>query len=193
MTATVVVEYWNGGSAGSPTKTSASTFRFRTDDSPATINTTNSLVKPTSGQNYSYWVHVALAISGTFTQVDNIRFYTDGTISWTLGSTGNVRIGTRDSGDEGCPVANYEPAAGTSGTTGYSLEDGTNGHDYYKSQSTPVTTATTFTSGSPATIDSTAHTSAESSKAVVLQVKIDNDATQGSQSSETFTLIYDEI
>ncbi len=190
MAATVAVEYWNGGSAGSPTKTSASTFRFRSDDSPATIDNTNPLVIPSSGQNYSYWAHIALAISGTFTQVDNIRAYSDGTIGWTLGTTGQVRRGNRDSGDNGTPEASYDVASGTSGTTGDDLETA---HSYYSAQTTKSSNFASDTSASPVTVDTTAHTSAASSKALVLQVKVDNDATLGSQASETFTFLYDEI
>jgi len=193
MAATVAVEYWNGGSDGTPTKTSASTFRFRSDDSPATINATNPLVIPSTGNNYSYWTHIALAISGTFTEVSNIRFYSDGTIAWTLGTDGKVVRGARDSGDQGCPEASYEVATGTSGTTGDYLDDATNGHTYYNGQTTPTADVTSDTSGSPATIDSSTYSSADSTKAVVLQTIVDTDATAGTQASETFTFLYDEI
>lgn len=193
MVATVAVEYWNGGTDGSPTKTSASTFRFRTDDSPATIDNTNPLIVPDTGLNYSYWSHIALAISGTFTEVSNIRFYSDGSNSWTLGTGGGVVRGNRDTGDNGVAEASYEVATGTTGTTGDALDDGTDGHTFYNTQTTPTADAFSDTSGSPATIDSSTITTASSSKAVVLQTIVDTDATQGTQTSETFTFLYDEI
>jgi hypothetical protein len=193
MVATVAVEYWNGGTDGSPNKTSASTFRFRSDDSPATIDNTNPLIVPDSGLNYSYWSHIALAISGTFTEVSNIRFYSDGTINWTLGTDGVVNRGNRDSGDNGVAEADYEVATGTSGETGDAIDDGTNGHSYYNGQTTPVSDVTSDTSASPATIDSSTYSTSSSTKAVVLQTIIDTDATQGTQASETFTFLYDEI
>lgn len=193
MVATVNVEYWNGGTDGSPTKTTASTFRFRTDDSPATIDNTNPLIVPSSGLNYSFWTHIALAISGTFTEVSNIRFYSDGSNAWTLGTSGAVNRGNRDSGDHGCAEADYDVATGTTGTTGDALDDGTNGHGFYNGQTTPTASVFSDTSGSPATIDSSTYTTTTSTKAVVLQVVVDTDATQGTQSSETFTFLYDEI
>ena len=190
MAATVETEFWTGGSAGSPNKTTASTFRFRTDDSPTTTDTTNSVPIPDSGENYSYWVHVALTISGTYSEVSNIRFYTDGTLGWAVGTSGGVNLGNRDSGDLGCPEASYDPATGTTGTTGDEL--GAN-HSYYSGQTTSTTDAFGFTSGSPATIDSNTYTTDGSTYAAVLQAVVDTDASAGTQSDETFTFLYDEI
>lgn len=193
MVATVEVEYWNGGSNGSPNKTTASTFRMRTDDNPATIDSTNPLVVPDSGLNYSFWVHIALSISGTYTEVSNIRFYSDGAIGWTLGTDGVLNRGNRDSGDNGVLEADYVVATGTVGTTGDALDDGTNGHSFYNGQTTPVSDVANDTSSSPALIDSNTYTTDSSTKAVVLQAVVDADATQGAQGSETFTFLYDEI
>jgi len=193
MVATVAVEFWATGSDGSPNKTSAATLRFRTDDSPNTIDNTNSIVIPTAGSNFSFWQHVALAISGTFTQVDNIRFHSDGTVGWTFGAAGELSRGNRDSGDHGCTEANYDVATGTPATTGDEINDAVNGHGFYEPETVSTADVDSDTSGSPATIDSAAHTSSESSKAVVLQVKLDSDATLGAQSSETLTFLYDEI
>ncbi|MDY6788787.1 MAG: hypothetical protein SVV03_02380 [Candidatus Nanohaloarchaea archaeon] len=98
--------------------------------------------------------------------------------------------GARDTGDEGCPEANYNVATGTIGTTGDDL--GAN-HSYYSGQSTPEVNVTNDTSSSPATIDSNTYTTSTSTKAVVLQTDVDTDATSGIQSDETFTFRYDEI
>jgi hypothetical protein len=50
-----------------------------------------------------------------------------------------------------------------------------------------------FTEASPATVDSTDHTTTGKCKAVVFQVKVASDATQGEQNDETLTFKYDEI
>lgn len=190
MAATVEVETWTGGSAGSPNKTTAADFRYRTDDSPTTKDRTNPLVQPDTGQNYSYWQHTALAISGTFDEVSNIRFFTDGSVDWALGTDGYVQRGAQDSGDQGCPEGSYEPATGTTGETG---DDLAANHSYFSGQTTPTTNVENDTSGSPATIDSNTYTSSTSTKAVVTQAIVDTDATSGVKSDETFTFRYDEI
>jgi len=191
MAATVVTEVWTGGTSGSPgSKTNASTLRFRTDDSPTTTDTSNPLIIPDSGTNYSYWVHLALDISGTFSEVSNIRFYSDGTLGWSLGTAGQVARGNRDSGDQGCPEASYDPASGTVGTSGNDL--GAN-HSYFSAQTTSEADAFAATSGSPITVDSSTYTTATSSKAVVLQADVDTDASTGTQADETFTFLYDEV
>jgi len=189
MVATVNVQRMTGSG---PTYTTVTTARLRTDDAN-TADTTNPIPIPTSGFKYSYWASICLDLSGTFTKINNVRHYSDGAIGWNYGTNGQLRRGNRDSGDKGCPVANYQQASGTEGDTGYSIEDATNGHAYYKSQTTPTANVASDTSGSPATIDSGDHTTAEKTKHVVLQVKVDTDATQGTQSAETLTFKYDEI
>lgn len=193
MAASYSVSFRNGVSPG--TATTITNARLRTDD-----NNTADLTNPCiigSSLNYSYWKHIELAFSGTFTQISNIRHYSDGTINtWTLGTNGKLVRGNRDSGDNGCPTASYQQAAGTTGTTGFSISDATNGHAFYKSQVTPTANVNSDVSGSPATIDTTAYTSAGQSKGVVLQLLIDtaaNGAVQGVMAAKTLTFIVDEI
>ena len=191
MTATTSLEVWTGGSSGSVgSKTDVSNMRFRTDDSPSTIDTTNPIKIPDSGINQSFWVSLAMNWSGTYDEISNIRFYTDGSLSMSLGTDGQIVIGSRDSGDIGCPENSYEPATGTVGETG---DDLGSTHAYYSGQSTPEDDAFTYTSGSPAQIDSNTYTTDGSSYAAVLQVDVDTDASAGIQTSETFTFLYDEI
>jgi hypothetical protein len=187
---TVNVEFWSGGSAGSPTKTNASTYRYRTDDDPDTIDNTNPCVIPDSGLNYSFWRHIALNWSGTYDEISNFRLYTDGTLFSGLGTDGEVQRGNRDSGDQGCPEASYEPATGTVGTTG---DDLAANHPYYSGQTTSVANLANATSGSPITIDSSTYTTDGSSYALVDQVVIDTDASSGTKSSETYTWQFDVI
>lgn len=187
---TVNVEYWNGGSAGSPNKSNASTYRYRTDDNPATIDNTNPCVIPDSGLNYSFWRHIALNWSGTYDEISNFRIYTDGTLYSGLGTSGQVQRGNRDSGDQGCPEASYEPATGTVGTSGDDL--GAN-HGYFSGQTTSTVDLSNATSGSPVTLDSSTYTTDGSCNALVDQVVVDTDAGSGTKSSESYTFQYDVI
>ena len=202
MVATVVVHESNGGSDGSPgtqTRVDGQSANDGTDVRYCTADTYNPVanypcVVPSSGTNYSYWKHHHLDISGTFTKVNNVRWYTDGSIGWTCGTGGGLFVGVRDSGDNGVPMpTNYEVATGTQGTTGDWMDDATNGHTYYNGQTATPADASNYTSSSPLTVDSTDHTTAGDSKAVVTQVKIVTDATQGTQNDETLTFVYDEI
>ena len=192
MAATVDIEAWTGddGNGNPASKTTASSFRFRTDDSPTTVDTTNPLIIPDSGTNHSFWMSVGLAISGTYDEVSNIRFHTDGTIGYSLGTNGQVVRGNRDSGDNGVTESDYEQATGTTGTSG---DDLGGNHGFFSGQSTPEVNVENDTSGSPATIDSNTYTSDQSTKAVVMQADVDTDASSGIQSDEDITFLYDEI
>jgi hypothetical protein len=196
LVATVNVQQAVGGSDGSPGSYNniATNTRLQTKDQFAPTDNSYPIPIPTSGFKYSYWIHICLDLSGTFTKINNLRFYSDGTIGWNFGTGGELRRGNRDSGDHGCPMpTEYDVATGTEGDTGYSIEDGANGHDYYTARSTPTASVANDTEGSPALIDSTDHTSAEKTKAVILQCQVANDAVQGEQADETLIFKYDEI
>jgi len=141
---------------------------------------------------YSFWKHFFLNLADSFTRINNVKFYCDGTIGWNFGTGGVLYVGVRDSGDNGCPEGSYEQAAGD-GTDGYSMVDGTNGHDYYKGQSPGEANIEDYTDGSELEVDTTNHESAERTYGVVLQLKIDGDSTLGVQTDETLTWEYDEI
>ena len=196
MVATVGVFQAYGGSDGSPSEAEITTStRLQTKDQFSPSDTSYPIPIPTAGFNYSMWIHVYLKITGgSFTKINNIKFWCDGTIGWTFGTGGELRVGNRDAGDIGCPMdAEYDVATGTEGTTGHTIEDGTDGHDYYNAQTTKTVDIETWHSGNKATVDSTDHSSAEKCKAVVLQVKVDTDATQGEQTDEELYFSYDEI
>ena len=197
MVATVVVYQASGGVDGTPGAEDviATSTRLQTKDQFSIADTTYPIPIPTSGFKYSMWIHVFLKITGgSFTKINNIRFYSDGGIGWNYGSNGKLQRGARDSADQGVPMnTSYEKATGTDGVIGDAIDDGTNGHGYYKTQTTPVVDIALDTVLAPATIDSTDHTLTGSCKAVVLQVKVDTDATQGEQIDETLTFLYDEI
>lgn len=202
MVATVVVDEANGGTDGTPGSknrvdgqgvNAGTDVRYCTADAYNDVSS-NPCIIPASGDNYSFWKHHFLDISGTFTQVDNIKWYTDGTIGWTCGTGGGLFVGLRDAGDNGCPMdTEYDVATGTPGTTGDWMDDVTLGHGYYKDETATPVDASAYTSGSPLTVDTAAYTSADESDAVVTQVKLHDDATQGTQTDETLTFVYDEI
>ena len=189
MAATVDVQEGNGAGPDWTTKTA---IRFCTADNH-NPGSDNPIPIPESGFNYSFWKSICLALSGTFTTINNIRFYSDGAIGWNVGTEGELRVGVRDSGDNGCPDGSYDQATGTVGETGHDMEDATNGHAYYKGQTTKSASVADYTSGSPLTVDTTDHTTPERTNHVVLQVKLDDDATQGEQTDETLTFKYDEV
>ena len=194
MVATVNVQEYNGSG---PTATVITQGRYCTMDS-YNPGLSNPCVVPTADYNYSFWKSHNIAFSGDFTQISNIRWYTSGSVrtNWALGTNGGLFVAVKSTGDNGCPVASYDQAAGTTGTTGYDIDNVTNGHTYYKSgtsnHAVPVD-ADTYVSGSTLLVDSTAYTSADVSKLVVTQVKIATDATQGDKAAETLTFRYDEI
>lgn len=188
MAATVQVVELNGTG---PDETVITTGRYCTVDSyapgidfPCTI--------PASGEHYSYWKHQALKISGSFTQVDNIRWHTDGAINWNFGTNGQLRVGLRDAGDNGCPAGSYQQASGEEGINGVSLDDVDSGHAYYKGQATPYGNTASYTSDSPLTVDTSSYTDPDTSKAVVTQLIVSSDASQGEQADEIFVWLYDE-
>ena len=199
MAATVTIRQAYGGSDGSPGSessdlTSAST-RLQTQDTFAPTDETSPIPIPTSGFKYSYWIHVYLKIeTAPSVKINNIRHYSDGTIGWNYGTSGELRRGNRDAGDKGCPMdTEYDLATGTPQDTGDEIENVTTGHGYYNAQTTKTANIASDTVGSPATIDSTDHTTTGKSKAIVMQVKVDTDASPGEQTDEPLTWKYDEI
>lgn len=188
MVATADIQEGNG--AG-PTWTTITTARFATMDA-YNPDTANPCLKDAS-MTYSYWKHHCLLLGGTFTTINNVRWFCDGTIGWGLGTTGRLAVGQRDAGDHGCPIANYDQATGTLGTTGDALKHATNGHTYYKDETAALANAETFVTGSRLLVDSGDHTVAEKTKCIVYQVEVDTDATTGTKTAETFTFAYDEV
>lgn len=172
-----------------PTETTVSNVRFRTDDANASDLVNPCKIKATLTR--SFWKNVAAKFDGTFTQITNVRFHTDGAIGWTLGTLGLVKRGNRDAGDHGVPTGNYAQATGTVNDTGNDLEVS---HAYFSGQTISSANVESDTVGSPAVIDSSAITvTGTRANHVVLQAEIDTDAVQGVQATETFTFLFDEI
>ena len=176
MAATVYIYEYYGAGPSTQNVTSVNT-RFMTSDGYSASDTTYPLVKPEpAGTNYSYWKHFALyantSPSGT---INNVKWYTDGTISWT-GIT--VKAGT---------VATYDQATGTQGTTG---DEANSGH----SQTPTMTTATTYTSASPLSVTGSISNPSTGiiTNYVVLQAWVADTAVAGTVATETVTWRYDE-
>ena len=201
MVATVGVYQATGGSDGTPgaENENATSTRLQTKDQFVIDDTSYPIPIPTSDFNYSYWIHVYLKITGgTFTKINNIKFWSDGAIGWDFGTGGELRVGNRDTGDIGCPMdEEYDVATGTEGTTGHEIGDASDGHGYYNGQTTKTKNVEDWTeAGTKAIVDSSDHTEQGKCKAVVLQVKVDtaaNGAVQGEQTDEPLKISYDEI
>jgi hypothetical protein len=192
MAETVVIEEGNG-SGPTWTPLTGIVGRYCTMDA-YNPGTNNPCKVPTIGFNYSFWKSHSANVSGTFNSIRDIYWYCDGNVSsdWGLdsGNGGMLQIGKRDAGDNGCPVANYAQATGSVGQTGHSIADPTNGHPYYRGQSTPVINADTCTSSAPLLIDSTVYTAPFRSKIWNSQLKIPPTATHGEKAAKTFTISY---
>lgn len=164
-------------------------LRFKTNDN-ATIDTVDPVPIPASGTNYSYWKHIYLRCDAApNTQVDNIKFYTDGT-GYGTGITLNVgdQFPTKNSAS----TVGYVQATGTPGTSG---DEVTANH----AGITTVTDAFTFTSASPLsgpTISedlSIINAIGETTNYLVLQAAVTSTASPGNKTDETLTFQYDEI
>jgi len=200
MVATVVVKELNGaGPAYTTVDDALAPARYKTKDEVTSDLNYPCVIPGTGLTSYSYWKSHGLDLSGAFTRINNVRWYTDGvTDTWTFGAAGAVVVGQRDATPlvtaQGCPDASYDQATGTDGVTGDYFFDVTDGHAYYKTGVgvTPVDVVT-FTSVAPMVVDLGNHDVAEMTKHVVTQVVIEDDATQGLQADATYTFMYDEI
>lgn len=178
MSATVSIRRWTG-SSGDPTKTDITSINTRAnaEDAHSTAGTSNSILIPEAGSNYSYWVNTRLSVDtisgGT---VDNIKWYSDGSNGF---GTGVTCVG--NSADD------YVQATGTPGETGDVLNETNN---------TELTAAPTdvfgFTSASPKAITGSASTTGDVGQFFVYQMVIGTTAGSGATNQETFTWQYDD-
>lgn len=194
MVATMKVYCDFGGTDGSPgteqdaTALGSPNVRFKTADNN-TIDSNAKLVKPSAGNNYSYWKSIYLKCTvAPSVQIDNIKIYTDGT-GYGTGITTNV-------GDE-TPVKNsgassgYVVATGTEGTSGDELVAN-------NSEISAVTDFFTYTDAAAKDVSISESGNViddvdETSNYVILQIKLDNTVTSGQKSVETITFQYDEV
>ncbi len=166
-------------------------LRFKTNDNEL-IDAADPIPIPTAASNLSFWKQIYLEITaGTFTQLDNVQLYTDGTdfgtgISTFIGDEQPVKTSVSNTG--------YDVATGTVGTTGDRMDSGTMKH-------TDITARTdifTFTSACTKTITigeagAIMDAIGESTHYAVIQMDVDSTASPGDLVDETWTYQYDEI
>lgn len=194
MAATTSIKYDFGGTDATPgteqdiDALGPPTIRFKTADN-ATIDTVQPCVVPAAGTNYSFWKQLYLFCDDPDgNTLDNILWYSDGTVSWGTGVT--LMIGDETPVKNSGSDAGYEVATGTAGTTGDEMVAAHAGL-------TGSTDAASLTSGSPLTVSiseagNVINLASETSNYVIHQVNIASTASAGLTSSETFTFQYDE-
>jgi len=152
--------------------------RLNAADAHTTAGTTNPILKPASGTNYSFWAVLRLFFNGVGTgTINNIEFHTDGGNGMGTGVSLNVQTATA-----------YDQATGTDGETGDEL----NTTNYPTLAGAPVD-AFSYTSGSPLSVSGsvTDPSSEEFGDYVVLQLAIADTASAGATGQETITFLYD--
>lgn len=176
MAATVLIRRLTGAGPTLTDITSINT-RANAEDAHSTAGTSNSILRPAAGTNYSFWVCTRLDVTAiTGGTVNNIKWYTDGANGFGTGITCKGNTATA-----------YTQATGTTGTSGNQLTTGN-----YATVTTPVDVFT-FTSGSPKSVTgSTSTVSSTFADLFVYQIEVASTATGGATGSETFTWQYDD-
>ena len=163
MAATVQIIEKNGA-GGTPTDKTSGTIRFKNADD-ATVNTSNPMVKPPSGTDYSYEKWLRFNVSGgTYTEITNVEAYSDGANGLGTGIDMYAKA-----------VTSYATPAEASSTSGY-------------------TSIFSYTSGSPLTLGAGPFTSTgEKGDHLVMMATVADTASQGVKGPETLTIAWDEI
>jgi hypothetical protein len=176
MAATVIINRLTG-SGPTATDITAINTRANAEDAHTTAGTSNSILVPAAGSNYSFWVVTRLNVTAiTSGTVDNLKWYTDGANNFGTGVTCKVNTAT-----------GYVQATGTTGTTGTQLTTG----NYATLAGAPVD-AFTYTSGSPLSVTGTTTTTGQFGDRVVYQIEVGTTAASGATAQETFTWKYDD-
>lgn len=162
MAATMIVNEKNGAAETATDKTSG-VVRFKNADD-AVVDLNNPMVIPATGSDWSFEKWLRLNVSGIFTQISNLKFYTDGTSGFGTG----VNTWAKSS-------ATYTTPAELTSSTGYLDAFG-------------------YTSAAPLDIGVGPYTVAgDIGSYVVLGLEVQSTASQGTLASETITFSYDEI
>ena len=165
------------GAGPTATDITSQNTRANAEDAHSTAGTANSILVPTSGTNYSYWVVTRLNITSiTAGTVDNLKWYTDGANNFGTGVTCSVGTAT-----------GYTQATGTLGQTGTTL-NATN----YPTWTLGNANAFTYVTGSPLSVAGTTTATGQFGDRVVYQIGVDTTAASGATAQETFTWRYDD-
>ena len=187
MTATVIIEEHNGAGNTRTDKTSG-TVRFKNADN-ATVDLNNPLVVPSAGareNSYEKWLRLRIT-NGAFTQISNLRAYSDGDLSFGQGSPSEVNVYYATAGAYRAPAVPTEvngppqiPEAGSpvENMTNLALRVSGDPVDMDAINTGP------FTDGSPAE---------EIGDFLVLVMQLMPGASSGLLTAETLTFAYDEI
>lgn len=163
MAATVQIVEKNGAGGTNTDKTSG-TIRFKNADD-ATVDLNNPMVKPPSGTDYSFekWIRMKVT-GGTYTQIDNIRAYSDGANGLGTGVGLYAKA-----------VTAYATPAEATATTGYT--------DFFS-----------YTSGASLDLAGDATTgTGEKGDHLVMIMTVASTASGGVTPNETLTIAWDEI
>lgn len=163
MAATVQIIEKNG-SGGTGTDKTGGSVRLKKADN-ATVDLSNPLVKPSSGSDWSFEKWLRLNVTGgTYSQITNIRAYTDGSNGMGTG----VSLW-------GKAVSSYSQPQQGSSSSGY--------EDMFD-----------YTSGAPLDLGAGPYTSTgEKGDHLVLLAEVDSTASGGLTPSESITFAWDEI
>lgn len=181
MAASVIINEWT--SAAAQTDKTSGTVRFK-NANDAAVDLNDPLVVPGSGQEYSYEKWLRLQITGgTFTQISNLRAYSDGSNSFGAG----VKVWYAVSGAFMDPVVPDEaqdpPQSAAAGSPVEDMAD-----LFTATQASPIdldgVNAGPFEDGSPAE---------HIGDFLVLVMEVEPTASQGVLTPETLTFAYDEI
>ena len=163
MAATVQIVEKNGA-GGTKTDKTGGTVRFKNADN-STVDLLNPMVKPGAGSDWSFQKWLRLNITGgTFTQISDIRAYTDGSSG--LGTGINLW---------GKAVASYATPAEETASAGYA-------------------NMFTYTSGAALSLGAGPFTgTGEKGAHLVMALEVQSSAAGGLTPSETLTIAWDEI
>jgi len=174
--ATVIINRLTGAGPTATAITSINT-RANAEDAHTTAGTTNSILVPAAGTNYSYWVTTRLEVTAiTAGTVDNVKWFTDGANNFGTGVTCSVGTAT-----------GYTQASGTAGTTGLQLTAGN-----FATFTLGNANAFTYTTGSPLSVTGTTTTTGQFGDRVVYQIEVGTTGLSGATATETFTWRFDD-
>lgn len=163
MPATVQIQEINGAGATATDKTSGP-IRFKNADN-ATVDTNNPMVKPTSGTDWSYKKWIGFNVTaGSYTQITNIKAYSDGTNGWT-----GVKLFAK------AATSTYSTPAEETATTGY--------QDFFG-----------YTAGGALTLGAGPYSlTGVKGNYLEMAMEVYSTAGAGTLAGETLTFVWDEI
>jgi hypothetical protein len=182
MAATVVINEWT--SPGTITDKTSGTIRFKNANN-ATVDLSDPLIVPGAGQEYSFekWIRLQITDAGGFTQISNLRGYSDGANGFGTG----VKCWYALTGTFDTPVvpneANDPPQSSAVGSPQENMSDFFGLTSGAPGDMDAINTGP-FTDGSPAE---------HIGDFLVLVMEVETTASNGVTPTETLTCAYDEI